>query len=91
MPIAQIRGVSINHQTCGDAGPWLALTTGGRTHASANRLAAAQRMPGRELFQLPITDQDAPLLPFSDWAPHEPALAQAFAGFMRRVAAGMKA
>ena len=50
-----------------------------------NGLAAAQLIPGSELFQLPIEDQDVPLLPFSDWAPHEAALATRFAQFMRSV------
>ena len=30
MPILNIRGVDINYEVIGDAGPWLALTTGGR-------------------------------------------------------------
>jgi pimeloyl-ACP methyl ester carboxylesterase len=30
MPIADIRGIHINYQVIGDAGPWIMLTTGGR-------------------------------------------------------------
>ena len=30
MPVTNIRGVNINWQTFGDAGPWIMLTTGGR-------------------------------------------------------------
>jgi len=34
-----------------------------------------------ELFELPIEDQDVALIPFTEWAPHERALALAFAAF----------
>ena len=57
------------------------------THASANGLAAAKLIPGSELFELPITDQDVPVLPFSAWAGHEPAMVRAFMDFMGRVEA----
>ncbi len=30
MPVANIRGIDINYQVIGDAGPWIMLTTGGR-------------------------------------------------------------
>jgi pimeloyl-ACP methyl ester carboxylesterase len=30
MPVTSIRGVNINWQVIGDAGPWMMLTTGGR-------------------------------------------------------------
>jgi pimeloyl-ACP methyl ester carboxylesterase len=30
MPVADIRGININYQVIGDAGPWIMLTTGGR-------------------------------------------------------------
>ncbi len=53
-----------------------------KTHASASGEAAARLIPGAELFALPIEDQDVPLIPFPEWAPHEPALA--LAAFMQR-------
>ena len=65
--------------------PTLIVPGNDNTHASANGLAAHQLIPGSELFQLPIEDQDVPLLPFSDWAAHEPAMARKFVDFMRRV------
>ena len=64
--------------------PTLIVPGNDNTHASANGLAAHKLIPGSELFQLPIEDQDVPLLPFSDWAPHEPAMARKFVEFMRR-------
>lgn len=65
--------------------PTLIVPGNDNTHASANGLAAHQLIPGSELFQLPIEDQDVPLLPFSDWAAHEPAMARRFVDFMQRV------
>jgi len=41
-----------------------------------------------KLHQLPITDQDVPLIPFPDWAPYEPEITRVFTDFMRGVAGG---
>ena len=65
--------------------PTLVVPGNDNTHSSANGLAAAEVIPGSVLFRLPIEDQDVPLLPFSDWAPHEDTLADALAGFMNDV------
>jgi pimeloyl-ACP methyl ester carboxylesterase len=64
--------------------PTLVVPGNDKTHASASGEAAAQQIPGSELFELPIEDQDVALIPFTEWAPHEPALALAFAAFMQR-------
>lgn len=58
-----------------------------KTHASSNGRAAAELIPGSELYCLPMEDQDVPLLPFSDWAAHEATLARVFGGFMKKVVA----
>ncbi|MDQ6882100.1 MAG: alpha/beta hydrolase [Pseudomonadota bacterium] len=65
--------------------PSLIVPGNDHTHASVSGLAAARRIPGSELFRLPIEDEDVPLLPFSAWAEHEETLAKAIAGFMDRV------
>lgn len=65
--------------------PTIIVPGNDNTHASGNGRAAAGLIPGSELFELPITDQDVPLLPFSAWAEHEPAMARAFVDFMHRV------
>jgi pimeloyl-ACP methyl ester carboxylesterase len=65
--------------------PSLIIPGNDNTHASVNGLAAAERIPGSEVFHLPIEDQDVPLLPFSAWAEHEEALAGAIADFMNKV------
>jgi hypothetical protein len=66
--------------------PTLIVPGNDNTHASGNGLAAHKLIAGSELFELPIEDQDVPLLPFSDWAPHEPMMATKFVEFMNRVA-----
>jgi pimeloyl-ACP methyl ester carboxylesterase len=65
--------------------PTLIVPGNDNTHASGNGLAAHKLIAGSELFELPIKDQDVPLLPFSDWAPHEPMMARKFVEFMRSV------
>jgi len=69
--------------------PTIIVPGNDKTHASVNGHAAAKLIPGSELFQLPIEDEDIALIPFADWGPHEGAMASAFADFMRRaIAAG---
>ncbi len=67
--------------------PTLVVPGNDNTHASVNGMAAAELIPGSELYNLPIEDQDVPLLPFSAWSEQEPELAQALADFMHRVEA----
>src|SRR5438105_14068173 len=43
MPIAQVRGVNINYEVLGSAGPWVALSPGGR-RALDNVKALAQHI-----------------------------------------------
>jgi pimeloyl-ACP methyl ester carboxylesterase len=54
------------------------------THASASGRTAQKQIPGAELHQLPIQDQEVPLIPFPDWAPHEDEIVRVFLDFMRR-------
>jgi pimeloyl-ACP methyl ester carboxylesterase len=56
-----------------------------KTHVSRHGREAAALIPGCELFELPVADEDVPALPFSAWAPHEETLATAMADFLRRV------
>lgn len=55
------------------------------THASASGLTAHRMIPGSQLHQLPITDQDVALIPIEEWSYLEPEIAQAFATFMQKV------
>ena len=65
--------------------PTIVVPGNDKTHASVNGHAAHALIPGSILYELPIADQDVPLLPFSDWAPHEETLAGVFADFMHQV------
>ena len=78
MPTARIRGLDIHYQVIGERGPWVTLTTGGR------RRTAARMIPGAQLRQLPIADQDIALIPFGEWSPYEEEIARTFADFMKR-------
>lgn len=57
-----------------------------KTHVSRHAREAAALIPGCELFELSVADEDVPALPFSAWAAHEETLATAMTDFMRRVA-----
>jgi hypothetical protein len=65
--------------------PTLVVPGNDKTHASVNGKAAAALIPNSILYELPIQDQDVPLLPFSDWEPHEATLATVMADFMTNV------
>jgi hypothetical protein len=71
--------------------PTIVVPGNDKTHASVNGHAAHALIPHSILFELPIQDQDVPLLPFSDWAPHEATLATVFADFMNQVNQGAHA
>ena len=65
--------------------PTIVIPGNDKTHSSASGRAAHRLIPGSILHELPITDQDVPLIPFEGWAPYEEEIARAFADFMRRV------
>jgi pimeloyl-ACP methyl ester carboxylesterase len=71
--------------------PTMVVPGNDKTHAASNGHATAALIPGSVVFSLPIEDQDVPLLPFSDWAPHEALLAKVFAEFMCSVMAAPQA
>jgi pimeloyl-ACP methyl ester carboxylesterase len=67
--------------------PALVVPGNDRTHSMAGGRAAARLIPGCTLCELPLDDQPVDLIPFPDWAPHYPFLAETFAAFMRDSAA----
>jgi pimeloyl-ACP methyl ester carboxylesterase len=64
--------------------PVVVIPGNDKTHASANGREAHRLIAGSELHELPITDQDVPLIPFEEWAPYEDEIAEVFVDFMRR-------
>ena len=65
--------------------PAIIIPGNDNTHASASGRVAHGLIPGSVLHQLPIEDQDVPLIPFSEWAPYEEEITSVFVEFMRRV------
>jgi pimeloyl-ACP methyl ester carboxylesterase len=64
--------------------PAIVIPGNDMTHASASGRTVHRMIPGSELHALPIEDQQVPLIPFEEWAPHEPEIVRVFADFMRR-------
>jgi pimeloyl-ACP methyl ester carboxylesterase len=67
--------------------PTVIIPGNDQTHASLNGRIAASKIPGCILHQLPIEDQEVPLIPYPDWAPHEPEIARVFIDLMKRAEA----
>jgi pimeloyl-ACP methyl ester carboxylesterase len=65
--------------------PTVVIPGNDQTHASVNGRIAAAKIPGAVLHQLPIKDQEVPLIPYPDWAPQEDEIARTFLELMRRV------
>jgi pimeloyl-ACP methyl ester carboxylesterase len=65
--------------------PTLIIPGNDNTHSSASGRTAHKLIPGSELHQLPITDQDVPLIPFPEWGAYEEEIARVFVDFMQRV------
>jgi len=66
--------------------PTLIIPGNDKVHASTSGRAAHRMIPGSELHELPIEDQDIALIPYPEWAPFEDEIARTFVDFMRRVA-----
>ena len=64
--------------------PVIIIPGNDKVHDSNAGRIVHEMIPGSELHQLPIEDQDLPLVPFEDWAPHEPEITHVFTGFMNR-------
>jgi hypothetical protein len=63
--------------------PTLIIPGNDLTHNAESGRIAQRLIPNSKLHELPVTDQDVALIPFSDWAMHEPEIARVFAAFMR--------
>ena len=53
-------------------------------HSSSSAKVAHEMIDGSELHQLPVTDQDESVIPFTAWEHLEPEIAQTFTEFMSR-------
>jgi pimeloyl-ACP methyl ester carboxylesterase len=67
--------------------PTIVIPGNDKTHNSQSGRVAQSLIPNSKLHQLPIEDQDVPLIPFEEWAPYENEIAKVFIDFMRSVTA----
>ena len=81
-PVEPMYGVT-EAQLASIAVPTVVIPGNDRTHSMAAGRAIQRLIPGSRLVELPLQDQDAALIPFSDWAPHEEAIARACAGLVK--------
>jgi pimeloyl-ACP methyl ester carboxylesterase len=68
--------------------PTMIIPGNDNTHSSESARVAHGMIPGCEIHPLPIEDIDVPLIPYEEWAPHEPEITETFVDFMKRVEAG---
>jgi pimeloyl-ACP methyl ester carboxylesterase len=72
---AQLRSIKV---------PSVVIPGNDKTHSLACGRAIQKLIPGSRLVELPLEDQDVPLIPFGDWAPHEATIAKTAAEFVRQ-------
>ncbi len=65
--------------------PTIIIPGNDNTHSSQSGRITHRFIPGSELHELPIADQDVPLIPFGEWAPHEEEITRVFVDFIMRV------
>ena len=83
-PVAPVLGMEVEKLEAINV-PTMVIPGNDKTHDSQGGIATAKLIKNSILYQLPIKDEDVDVLPFSAWAPHEEAMAQAIANFMRQV------
>ncbi|HEY2527397.1 MAG TPA: alpha/beta hydrolase [Xanthobacteraceae bacterium] len=68
--------------------PTIVIPGNDKTHNSNSGRIAQSLLGNSRLHQLPIQDQDVPLIPFEEWAPYEAEIASVFVDFMHDVTKG---
>ena len=63
--------------------PALVIPGNDRTHSSESGSFAHRMIPNCTMHDLGLSDEDVDLVPFPEWSPHEPEIADALAAFMR--------
>jgi pimeloyl-ACP methyl ester carboxylesterase len=81
-PINPVMGVSADELRAYDL-PVIVVPGNDKTHSSVNGRAAAKLIPGAQLHELPLKDQDVDLIAFPEWRDHLPELKYEFVRFMR--------
>jgi pimeloyl-ACP methyl ester carboxylesterase len=63
--------------------PSVVIPGNDKTHSMPCGRAIQRLIPGSRLVELPLEDQDLPLVAFPEWAPHEETIARLCAEFVR--------
>jgi pimeloyl-ACP methyl ester carboxylesterase len=82
-PVAPMYGVT-EAQLASIRVPSICIPGNDKTHSMSHGRAIQRLIPGSRLFELPLEDQDLPLVPFPEWAPHEEAIARVCADFVKK-------
>jgi len=82
-PVAPMYGVT-EAQLASIRVPSICIPGNDKTHSMSHGRAIQRLIPGSSLFELPLEDQDLPLVPFPEWAPHEEAIARVCADFVKK-------
>jgi pimeloyl-ACP methyl ester carboxylesterase len=77
-PVAPMYGVT-EAQLGSIRVPTVVIPGNDKTHSMPCGRAIRKLIPGSRLVELPLEDQDVPLIPFPEWAPHEETIARACA------------
>lgn len=64
--------------------PTIVIPGNDNTHSSESGRTAHQMIPGAEIHDLGLDDEDVPLIPYPDWALYEPEIVDVLTGFMAR-------
>lgn len=64
--------------------PTIVIPGNDNTHSSESGRTAHRMIPGAEIHDLGLDDEDVPLIPYPDWAPYEPEIVDVLTGFMAR-------
>ena len=62
--------------------PTVVIPGNDKTHSMPCGREIQRLIPGSRLFELPLEDQDVPLIPFTEWKPHEETIARVCAEFI---------
>ena len=82
-PVAPMYGVT-DAQLASIRVPSICIPGNDKTHSMSHGRAIQRLIPGSRLFELPLEDQDLPLVPFPEWAPHEEAIARVCGDFVKK-------
>ena len=64
--------------------PVIVIPGNDKIHASKSGHTVHRMIPGSALHELPIEDQDVPLVPFQEWEALEPEITRVLSDFMRK-------